>query len=130
MALLFEEKDRTVVPNWRDFNRTLKLHELANNVSAQHIDISILRPLTDWRSEQNIGIAADLINSAFIAGKTNIPEVGDAINFVLANTENQSLISLAHTINGINVGGAVNKDDLLGNNIEVDPNNLNDLIFP
>ncbi|SDE21405.1 hypothetical protein SAMN05216464_104379 [Mucilaginibacter pineti] len=130
MALIFEEKDRTVVPNWRDFTRTLKLQELANTSPLPPLDISILRPLNDWRSNQNVGIAADLINSAFIAGKTNFPELDEAIKFVLENSPSQSLVSLANTINGIKRNPFENNDEVLGNNIQVNSEDFNDFSFP
>ncbi|RBQ02194.1 hypothetical protein [Pedobacter miscanthi] len=129
MALIFEEEDRTVVPNWRDFARTLKLNELANTSHAPLIDINISRAVNDWRNEKNIGVAADLVSSAFISGKTNLPEVDEAIKFVIKNGESTSLITLAKEINGATKEGRGN-EDFLGNNIKINSANYDELEYP
>lgn len=130
MALIFEEQDRTLIPNWRDYSRTLKMQELANKNQPLIHDMDIFRPINDWRNEQNIGIAADLVNSAFISGKTDFPELNEAIQYILDNTQSRSLIGLAHSINGINQSSNRIGDEILGSNIELNADNLHELSFP
>lgn len=130
MALISEDQERTLIPNWRDYARTLKMQELANKSKPLVHDIDISRSLNDWRNEQNIGIAADLINSAFISGKTDFVELNQAIEFTINNNQSQSLIGLAHAINGIHQSPNIVGDELLGNNIDLNPQNLHQLTFP
>ncbi|WP_412468048.1 tetratricopeptide repeat protein [Pedobacter sp. KLB.chiD] len=130
MALISEDQERTLIPNWRDYTRTLKMQELANKSKPLVHDIDISRSLNDWRNDQNIGIAADLINSSFISGKTDFVELNQAIEFIINNNESQSLIGLAHAINGIHQSPNIVGDELLGNNIDLNPQNLHQLSFP
>ncbi|MBO9732400.1 MAG: hypothetical protein J7623_27410 [Chitinophaga sp.] len=100
MALKFDIKQRRVIPNWRDFKRTMRLGELSNSVSTQRPDISVLRPINDWQQNRNIGTAADLVNSAFISGKTEFPELNEAISYIIGNKDqsSRSLFELATSI--------------------------------
>ncbi|AKQ46718.1 hypothetical protein TH63_15565 [Rufibacter radiotolerans] len=103
MAIIYEYEERRVIPNWRDFKRTLPLGELENRNNPNPINIDISRAINDWRLEPNLGIAADLINASFISGKTNFPEINEAIKFITENKSksSNSLTSLANRINNI-----------------------------
>jgi hypothetical protein len=103
MAVIFEIKDRRVIPNWRDFKRTLPLQELQNNQSKSKLNIDISRAVQDWNLSKSVGIAADLINSAYISGKVNIPEVTEAINFILKenNGTSNALLKLVNNLSNV-----------------------------
>lgn len=90
MAVIYEIKERRVVPNWRDYRRTLQLGELTqSNKSTTPMSFNIDRSIDDWKQIKNIGTAADLINSAFVSGINNL-EVKEAINFIKSNNEKTS----------------------------------------
>lgn len=90
MAVIYEIKERRVIPNWRDFKRTLQLGELGqSNKSVTPIVMDILRPLQDWSEIKNMGSAADLINAAFVSDITN-PTVNEAIQYVNTNQDKAS----------------------------------------
>lgn len=71
MAIIYEIKERRVIPNWRDYKRTLQIGELGNS-SDQPLEINIDRVVNDWSTSKNIGTAAELINAAFISGEKRI----------------------------------------------------------
>jgi len=82
MAVIYEIKERRVVPNWRDYKRTLQLGELSqSNKSAEPLVLSIDRSVEDWKEIKNIGTAADLVNSAFCFRHSTIRSKG-AIDFI------------------------------------------------
>jgi tetratricopeptide (TPR) repeat protein len=90
MAVIYEIKERRVIPNWRDFKRTLQLGELIqSNKSAVPIELKIDRSIEDWKNIKNIGTAADLINSSFVSGIQN-SEVKEAIEFIKSDKEKAS----------------------------------------
>lgn len=102
MAVIYEIKERRVIPNWRDFRRTLQLGELGtSNKSQEPIQLNIDRSVVDWNLNQNIGTAADLINASFVSGIHNTAEINGAIDFVLADKSrsSQSLLELIEKIN-------------------------------
>jgi tetratricopeptide (TPR) repeat protein len=100
MAIILEQKKRNVIPNWRKFEKTLLLGELGNSNAIKNLDIDISRTLIDWKNNKTIGIAADLLNSAFISNKKNSKEVSEAALFVIKNQilSNYSLTDLAKAI--------------------------------
>lgn len=111
MAIIYEIKERRVIPNWRDYKRTLQLGELSqNNKSGSPILLNINRSVQDWNEIKNIGSAADLINASFVSGISN-KEVEEAISFIKSDNQksSQSLLDLIKiletdesTINKIN----------------------------
>lgn len=91
MAVLFDIKDRNLIPNWRDFNRTLQIGELSNfSLQKPKLDLNINRSIEDWRGNKNLGIAADLVTSSFVAGIKDKPEVTEAIALLVSNSEKLS----------------------------------------
>lgn len=100
MTNVYELKNRLLVPNWRDFKRTTKLGELGllSEEKLVKIDNSII--LYDWNNNKNIGVAADLINNAFISNDLFSKELSEAITFVEANKKDASdpLLSLISKI--------------------------------
>jgi len=101
MAVILETKERRVIPNWRDYKRTLQIGELgSNNKLYSPIKISIDRAIIDWNENRNIGTAADLINSAFVAGIHDKDEINSAIKFIRNNLNkaSKSLLQLTELL--------------------------------
>lgn len=95
MTVINGIKDRRVIPNWRNFRRTVQLGELSTSNSInQTFKPNINRALDDWRRIKNIGTAADLINSAFVSGISEGAEIDDAINFIKSKPGKSSNILL------------------------------------
>src|SRR5690554_4592044 len=98
MAIIYEIKERRVIPNWRDYKRTLQIGELGNS-SDQPLEINIDRVVNDWSTSKNIGTAAELINAAFISGKNEFSDLLEAIKLIRENPSSASntLLSLVDT---------------------------------
>ncbi len=100
MAVIYEIKERRVIPNWRDFKRTLQLGELGqSNKTVNPISLDIDRPMQDWNEIKNLGSAADLINASFVSDINN-KTVQEAIHYVQEN-KNKASSSLIGLINRI-----------------------------
>jgi tetratricopeptide (TPR) repeat protein len=92
MDIDVEEKRRNVIPRWRDFKTTLALGEL-ESVGKQittvppkeegHIDDQI----EDWRRNQSLAFATDLVGAAFVLGITD--DIEEAAQFIIS-AESQS----------------------------------------
>lgn len=110
MAIIYQIKERRVIPNWRDYKRTLQIGELGNSVS-QPLDINIDRVLSDWNELKNIGTAADLINAAFISGKSDFSQLTEAIGLIKSNPVNASntLMALTDTFETSIENGIISK---------------------
>ncbi|MBI9039445.1 MAG: hypothetical protein JEY97_15030 [Bacteroidales bacterium] len=89
MAVIYEIKKRRVIPNWRDYRRTLQIGELGNSTTPE-LNINIDRIVDDWRLDQNIGTAAELVNAAFISEKLNFTELIEAIIYIRDNKTRSS----------------------------------------
>lgn len=101
MAIIYEIKERRLIPNWRDFKRTVQLGELAVSTKNNSSFIgNIERSLFDWNNEKSIGTAADLINSAFISDIVDHYSVSDAIKHIQSNPQmsSKSLLELAELV--------------------------------
>ncbi|MCD4792594.1 MAG: hypothetical protein K8R54_05125 [Bacteroidales bacterium] len=101
MAIIYEIKERRVIPNWRDFKRTLQLGELnVSNKTKKPVILNIERAVNDWKELQNIGTAADLINSSFVSGIHYIQEIREAIDYIKFDNSksSQSLLELIEQI--------------------------------
>jgi tetratricopeptide (TPR) repeat protein len=87
--LLFERKDRCVIPRWRDFKTTLALGELRNSQDAEppssEDQEAIARRVEEFRVDQDIWHAADLLSSAFVVGDLKSADL--ARDFILSNRE-------------------------------------------
>ncbi len=125
MAVFFEIKERRVIPNWRDFKRTLQLGELnQSNKLIKPIQLTIERSTEDWILNKNIGTAADIINSSFVSGIHN-PHVSEAIQFVRLNNErtSPSLHELIKRIESSTLGSS----KILNNSLlEIDVETINE----
>lgn len=84
MAIINEKKERRLIPNWRDFSTTISLGEL----DASSI-IPIIKPnlaiddyIEDFRENESMPFAADLLSAAVVNGFTDNTEVRNAAQFI------------------------------------------------
>jgi tetratricopeptide (TPR) repeat protein len=101
MSTIFQIEERRLIPNWRNFKRTVELGELKFTDSRTPLKIiNIDQSVMDWKYEKNIGTAADLINSSYVAGIIDKDETKEAIDFVFSNKDKSSeiLLDLSETV--------------------------------
>ena len=83
MSQFWQQRDRNVIPRWRDFLSTVQLGEL--NVPLPGGDVRPLSDLTDlatdWQHNRSVSFAGDLISAALVSG--NLAAARDASEFVL-----------------------------------------------
>lgn len=75
MALVPEDKERHVIPNWRGFSLTASQRELSAFTLENKRKIDISEYIYDWKHNRNISYAGDLIGAA-IANNLPINENG------------------------------------------------------
>ncbi|MBU8882606.1 hypothetical protein KSK37_05850 [Kaistella sp. DKR-2] len=100
MTNIYELERRFLVPNWRDFRRTVKIGELGLLHDSKKLSIDKSGVLLDWQNNKTIGVAADLINRSFILNDLFSTELQDAIRLVEENILDASnpLLSLINQI--------------------------------
>lgn len=94
MASIFEDKERRVIPNWRDLKRTVQLGELdiKTKLTPLQFDRGFIQTyINDFNNNRSIGHAADLINAAVSIGEYSNPDVLVAANFIIENKDYASL---------------------------------------
>lgn len=94
MATIIEEKERRVIPNWRSFGTTVSLGELdlsSKNTNSFPV-LSIDSYISDFRSNQSVPFAADLLSASLVNGFTNNKDVEAAARFLL-NHQNETTVS-------------------------------------
>jgi len=130
LANVFEHKDRRVIPNWRSFRKTTTLGELSsfqidNSFIAQ--DVNIDEYILDWKLNNTIIHAADLLGAAIVNNKKDNNTVIEAASFIVEDLKNASpaQIDLANKILNKSDG-----KDLLEQFNEVTLDNLHTLISP
>jgi tetratricopeptide (TPR) repeat protein len=79
---MYEIENRLLVPNWRDFKRTIIIGELGilDKSREQVLDNSKIK--FDWKNNKTIGVAADLINNSFVSNDLYSVELQEAIAFI------------------------------------------------
>ncbi|ARV15168.1 tetratricopeptide repeat protein [Polaribacter sp. SA4-12] len=103
MANIFEDTDRRVIPNWRSFGKSVVLGEL-NSFQKEKThtidDYSIDEYIIDWKVNNTIIHASDLLSAAIINDKKENTEVKNAAKFILNNKNKStfSQVSLAERI--------------------------------
>lgn len=87
MGFLFQITKRNVIPNWRDYKRTVASGELDSNVkkSVPNLTIDISKQIKDWKLEQSMGIAADLLSAAYLSADKKNSEILEASQFIINN---------------------------------------------
>src|SRR5699024_7708486 len=108
MANIFKNKDRHVIPNWRSFDNTAKLGELNGSKTIQldssfKPDISDL--IEDWKENQNLGVAGDVLGVAIVCNQHNNSVVKEASMYVINHKGDATtaLINAAKYINQENI---------------------------
>jgi tetratricopeptide (TPR) repeat protein len=90
-----EDKDRRVVPRWRDSLTTVATGELAP-LTSRRGQVSRLQfldsKLEDWREHRTVSFAADLVGAAVVLNRES--EVKDAAEFLLSNSSDTSIAAL------------------------------------
>lgn len=120
MATEFEFKERRLIPNWRDFKRTVQLGELeSSNTLNKFREMSIADTISDWKTDNNIGTAADLINASYITGIFD-DEITPAIKYVIQNSgkSSKSLIGVAEIISSESLIDKISSGTLLEKDYE------------
>lgn len=85
MAEFIEDKQRNVIPRWRDFKTTVLIGELntdsglESEPSGVHHDLSSLTH--DWAQNRSLAFAGDLLSAALVAG--NADAAKEAAEFVI-----------------------------------------------
>ncbi len=88
MATILLDKERQVIPRWRDFRTTVSVGELRStgdwHSSLDYPDWDFLgSKVRDWSSNKTLPHATDVVSAAFVVGK---PEVArEAAGFLLAH---------------------------------------------
>src|ERR1035438_4261487 len=77
MTAILEEKDRNIVPRWRDFKATAELQELSQSVSKRdplvrgnEQDVEVQR--LAFEENKTLSFAGDLISAALVSGNAAI----------------------------------------------------------
>jgi hypothetical protein len=96
MSAFFEDKDRRVIPNFRNLKKTVTLGEL-NPVRKSvepfvPVDLDIYS--RDFLEDQTIGNAGDLVSAALVNNLLNEKSVLQAAQFILANENISSNIQI------------------------------------
>jgi tetratricopeptide (TPR) repeat protein len=101
MAAFLEDRNRNVIPRWRDFRSTVELGEL--NASAPTIDHTDAVPdlssvLDDWQKHKTVSFAGDLISAALVSGNVMVAREASEFVITLADNVSPSLRSLARRV--------------------------------
>lgn len=96
MALVPEDKERHVIPNWRGFSLTASQRELSAFTLENKRKIDISEYIYDWKHNRNISYAGDLIGAAIANNLPINEDIQDAAVFVLHNVEN-GVLSIDYT---------------------------------
>jgi tetratricopeptide (TPR) repeat protein len=102
VAVFLSERERKIIPRWRDSQATPTTGELNSSGPKPHPEIfddSFLdQRLRDWQRNKTISFGADLLSAAFVLNKFSIAT--DAANFILKDSTDASAMvkDLAHRI--------------------------------
>lgn len=81
-----EERNRNVIPRWRDFRTTLALGELNSSSGIEPRTIilegSLDEQITDWQNNRSLAFATDLVGSGLVIGRSE--EIEEAADFILS----------------------------------------------
>jgi len=85
------DKDRNVIPRWRDFHTTVAIGEISSSEDFQsQWDVdetdSLIPKLWAWQTYKSVPFAADLVASAFVLGR--YAEADEAARFILEQQNN------------------------------------------
>ena len=92
MAIIFTNTDRRVVPNWKSFQKTTRLGELNSCKTEKSNSIYIINDyINDWKLNQSIPFAGDLLSAAISNNQISLSEVKNAANFILDNKDETTI---------------------------------------
>lgn len=81
-----EEKQRNIIPRWRDFKTTLALGELSSSLRCDSKDAaiegSLYEQVVDWQHNKSLAFATDLVGSGLVLGRRE--GVEEAADFILS----------------------------------------------
>ena len=88
MAVIYEDKDRKIVPRWRGALLTAALGELSTTLAPKR-DLPnpefLRKRREDWERNRQIAYATDLVSAAFVCGQESLAQ--DAAEFVVKNQD-------------------------------------------
>ena len=89
MANDFRRKDRHVVPNFRSLVDTIVLGELdsAGTTVPDTVPIDFGSHVAEWNAAPTTGLAADIVSSALVSGRSDHPVIDEATRFILAHRD-------------------------------------------
>ena len=115
MAIINEKKERRLIPNWRDFSTTISLGELdaSSIIPIVKPNLAIDDYIEDFRENETIPFAADLLSAAVVNGFTDNTDVKNAAQFIFdkKNQVTQSQFDISKDI-------LTTKDDIFKCEIE------------
>lgn len=86
MDIDIEEKQRNIIPRWRDFATTLALGELSSSLRSDSKDAategSLYDQLVDWQHNKSLSFATDLVGSGLALGRRE--GIEEAADFILS----------------------------------------------
>lgn len=87
MAVIFDNQERNLIPNWRSFDTTVVLGELDSFSTNGKIspNLSIGSYIDDFQQNRTVPFAADLISASIVNGFNKEPIVMEAANFIVSN---------------------------------------------
>ena len=105
MALITENIDRRVIPNWRSFRDTLNLGELGqiSKEVLKQTAFDINTYIEDWNKNKTLIFAAELLSAATVRDLNSLEEVKAASKFIIEKGEDipPSLLTTANSILGL-----------------------------
>jgi hypothetical protein len=111
LANLFENKDRRVIPNWREFDKTVFLGELdfyhTAKLSKPTPDIS--NYIQDWIANKSVIHAAELVSAAVVNNVRNDINVLQAAKFIIQRPKESTISQLSLSVDLLK---AENESDL------------------
>ena len=94
MSSINPKENRDVIPGWRSYMKTAQLGELYA-MGAKEITLPIF-PITPyieaWAENKTTAFAGDLLSAAVLNGQTTLPEVIDAAQFVIAQSDTPRIV--------------------------------------
>lgn len=103
MPIALVEKDRNVIPRWRDFSSTVALGELASASAGliplrKPTDLSLLK--LNFEENRTPAFAADLLSAALVSSQEQVAR--EAAEFIVSHVEpspeNHSLLGMARSV--------------------------------
>lgn len=114
MSTLFENKDRKVIPNFRNLKKTLDLGELnPNKITTDPFEKDDLASYyKDFLDDKSVGTAGDLISAAIVNNIFNDPIIIEAANFLLKNHSHASQLQITVAKKILNINGKNEKSNI------------------